>query len=157
MIPFPGESVILGNAVDLTSGSDGTLYTDIVAREGSRSLGPGGEWRAWVYPGEVDYLEEPGADVVVSFVVEILSGAGTLSAAWGFDPTYSDEAAATPNSLGTHVVAGTQTLVLTTTLSADDVLNHPDAFHLRLDGVSGTVEVQQVKLRVWPTAGIAWD
>lgn len=153
MIPFPGESLGIQQAYDVTSGVDNTLWLDIVARDGSRTLNTGDEWRAFTYPGDLDYLETADSDVTVSWVLEVLSGTVTVAAAEGIDPTYGDTGLTLPTALGSHTVTGPDTLVIPSTFTADQLLNGDDAFQLAIAATTGSAVIQQVKMRVWPTTG----
>lgn len=162
MIPFPGESRAVEDAVVIDGGEDWTLSWDISHRAwrfsptapGHRVISSGEEWRAWVYPGSFgSYMEGPGEDVVVSWVVEVLSGTVTLSAAEGFDPAYGDTSLVPSVSLGSHTVTGPATLVIPSTFTGADVWGSDDALMLVLAATSGNADIQQVKLRVWPPGG----
>lgn len=153
-VPFPGESIGL-------SYTDGVNFDSIWLRGGRggqppyATIAPGDEWRAWVDPGTQNYLEDASAPVVASWVVETIGGAGTLHAAWGFDPMFGDPSAPAPNDLGSQAVTGTQTVVFTTTLTAADIMDGTAPAMLLLTCTSGSVDVQQIKLRVWPPEGVA--
>lgn len=155
MIPFPGESVLIQDAADVTGSPDGSLWEDIVWRAGSRTLASGSEWRAFVYPGDVDYLEETGLDCTVAWVLEVLSGTVTVAAVEGLDPTFVDYGATLGTSLGSHTITGPGSLVIPSTFTADDVLDAAGVLQLGITATSGSVDVQQIKLRVWPAAGVA--
>lgn len=151
MIPFPGESL----GVDYAAVTGTEITQELRYRAGSLTLTSGDEWRAWVYPGGPLYLESDTEPVVVSWVVEFLSGTVTLAASMGIDPAWGDDTAAHPTSLGTHTVTGPATLVMATSVTAADVLTGDDAPMLVLEATSGSAVVQQVKLRVWPPGGAA--
>lgn len=154
MTPFPGESLGL-------SYTDGVNFDSVWLRGGrggeppSATITTGDEWRAWVDPGTQNYLEDPGTPVVASWVVETVGGSGTLQAAWGFDPMFGDPSAPAPNDLGSQSVTGTQTVVFTTTLTAADIMDGDYPVMLLLTCPTGSVDVQQIKLRVWPPEGVA--
>lgn len=153
MIPFPGESVLIEDAVDLTGGGEVyDLWGTLARRAGTRSMVSGTAWRMWAYQGDADYLEESGLSCDVSWVVEVASGTVTFTAGELLDPSYNDIASPT-NPLGTYTATGPATIVIPSSFTADDVLSGGDSLLLELVGDSGSAEVQQVKLRVWPTGG----
>ena len=158
MIPFPGEAVLVEDAADVTSGVDGTLWEDVWSRAGSRTLSAGDEWRAFVYSGDMDYLEETGLDLTVEWVVEVLSGSVTVAASEGPDPSYGGYTDPLGTSLGTHTLTVGENRIVST-FAGDDVADLggtvASAFQLGLVATSGSAVVQQVKLYVWPAAGTA--
>jgi hypothetical protein len=152
VIPFPGESSAVDRRYNLV-GTPVAVVDDIQVRAGSSTFTAGDSVKL-VSNLRTFYLDDP-AGVSVSWVVEVLSGSGVLSLSEGLRPTSgSGEPAGT--SLGSHTVTGPTTLVVpSVAISAGDVFDYIDYGHLHLTCVSGTVEVQQVKLRVWPSAGVA--
>jgi len=158
VIPFPGESVTIEDAADITTGTnDYSLYDDMVHRAGSRTLDAGDSWRLLCYSADMDYLEETGLDCTVRWVVEVLSGTVTLTASEGIDPGYGNYRMSLPTALGSHTVTGPATLKIDSHLTPDQVLDDTgsvdSAFILGLVATSGSAVVQQVKLEVWPAAG----
>jgi len=99
--------------------------------------------------------------VVARWVLEVAGGSGTVHLSAGLDPDFNyDNPALATQDLGSFTVAGpTQIVSLPlegvdhAMLAAQDV-----ALIVRIEGTSGTVDVAQVKLRVWPSAGAggAW-
>lgn len=158
---FPGESIGLDAAADVTGAPDEDLVYAITNRGGlfpgdpaSQVITSGDRWLTLVYPGEAAYLTDPGEDVVISWVVEVLSGSGILDLAEGLDPLYGDYDLNPTDSLGSHPVEGPGTVVVASSRTAADVISGDDAMALEIQCSSGSLEVQQVKLRVWPSAGI---
>lgn len=156
--PWPGESLSYYDAAD---GDDGTLYGDIRLRsDAGRTFSAGDVWRVWYAPFFATsdrYLDDPTADVDVSWVLEVNSGSATIVASEGFDPDYGDTAAPAPTPLGTFTITGPGTLVIPSALmGAAEVVEDAaaGASMVRLEVTSGSVVVQQAKLRVWPTAGV---
>lgn len=168
MIPFPGESVGCVDAYTVTRGW--FLSNDIELREkrvgaagnGHYVINDGDEWRMWAYcVSDWAYLEAGDTTpLTVSWVIEVLSGTGTLEfrdqhdAAWDYD-----EGATLPNDLGIVNVVGAATYVVDTTTFPDNddlvaILNGGTGpANLGIVCTSGSVDIQQVKLRVWPTSG----
>ncbi len=149
---FHGESLYV-EPVFRTTGDyvDGLRY-----RAGSASFASGESFRAWVQTANTWYLwADPSTPVVVSWVVEVAGGSGTLTLSEGTDPDGGFGAPpATGTALGAHAVTGPETLVVGSTLfDGAYVLGGADSMVLRVDVTGGTVEIQQVKLRVWPVAG----
>ncbi len=149
---FHGESIPV-EPVFRTTGDyvDGLRY-----RAGSASFADGESFRAWAETNDTWYLwADPSTPVVVSWVVEVAAGSGTLTLAEGTDPDGGfGSPPATGTALGAHSVTGPQTLVVASVLfDGAYVLSSDDSMVLRVDVTGGTVEVQQVKLRVWPTTG----
>lgn len=135
---FPGESLAVfafGNVSGLP-----ILDVDAVTYRAQTSIFTSGD-EAWVDVALSPWLLAPGDDAVVSWVFEVMGGSGT------FDLTED------AGSLGSHTVTGAGTLVVASALTAADVLAGGTA-RLTLACTSGTVEVQQVKLRVWPPGGV---
>lgn len=161
MIPFPGQSV---GCVDANGGGVGWfLAEDIWHRAGSHVIAPGDDWYCFAYhlSFEATQILEAGdsTPLAVSWVVEVLSGSGTL-ALHDFDDsgfTESTNPADYSTSLGTIAVSGPGTYTLpTSTFSRDAIRNagwSGGTLALRLTSTAGSVEVQQVKLRVWPEGG----
>jgi hypothetical protein len=166
MIPFPGESMPIGNAWS-SDGDDWTLVNDIVERALSRTISAGDEWRVWCYAGDQVYLEETGLALSISWVIEVLSGTATLVLTDGIDAAGDHDTGATlPNSLGTVNVTGAGTYVVTASFTGAEVETYATGeLELRIQCTSGSCDVQQLKLRVWPAGGIlggyapypAWD
>jgi hypothetical protein len=159
---YPGESIRLDAAYDVGL-ADFDLIDDIQLRAGSRTLASGGHWKAWADTYFfTDHIYLGPADTgVVSWVVEVASGSATVTAAEGVDPDFGDETFTAGTALGSHALtAGTN--VIASSLSAADVYDLTQTFPgipmLDLQATSGSVVVQQVKLRVWPVGGAvgAW-
>ena len=98
--------------------------------------------------------------VVARWVLEVAGGSGTIHLSSGLDPDFNyDNPALATQDLGSFTITGPTQIVSDPLpvdhafLAAQDV-----ALIVRIQGVSGSVEVAQVKLRVWPTtgAGGAW-
>src|SRR6478735_6545004 len=109
------------------------------------------------YPDPVDYDAFMAfTDIKVQWVIEVLDGAGTFELSAGMDPTWDyDNPALADQALGSYSVTGPTTLV-------SEPFTPPDTFRFKdawdstivfIECVSGSIDVKQVKLRVWPTAG----
>ncbi|GAB3889227.1 hypothetical protein [Terrabacter terrigena] len=100
-------------------------------------------------------------DVTVRWVLEVTAGSGTVELASGIDPTWnaSNPTSAT-EALGAYAVTGPTTLVSApvTGITHAMLVAGDDLPVVRVDCVSGALQVKQVKLRVWPAqgAGGAW-
>ena len=160
MTPYPGESLGLLDAVEIIGGTqDGTLAGDVTYRGAqftdsapSRTITPGATWKLFA-DGYSPNIDDPGIDAVYSWVVEVLSGSGTLTLAEVLDPSYGDYDVAVTHSLGSHTVTGPTTLVVPAeSFTVLNGWNGDGAFVLQVQS-SGAVEVQQVKLRLWPPGG----
>jgi len=98
--------------------------------------------------------------VVARWVLEVAGGSGAVRLSAGLDPAfnYNDPTLATQD-LGSFTVAGA-TQIVSPPLAVDHALlaAQDTGIIVRIEGVSGSVDVAQVKLRVWPTggAGGAW-
>lgn len=126
----------------------------------SQTVSAGG---SFIVGCEAEPLNLTGSDAaVVSWVVETgPASAGTLVLASGLDPdwTGSDPADAT-QPLGSFAVSGAQTLVAGPTgLTVADLLAYDAEPIVLVACTSGSVEIVQVKLRVWPPGGAAgaWE
>lgn len=141
---FPGESLSVDSYTNVSGAPVGSIEA-IQLRAGSSTFAAGDSVELssdllWQYLG-------PSDPVVVSWVVEVLSGSGTL--------TFSEGMGDTGTSLGSQSVTGPATVVVpSVAIDAADVYSGTDA-RLLLGCTSGTLEVQQVKLRVWPPEGAA--
>ena len=151
MIPYPGESLTVRAAIDV-GGIGSGLLDAIRYRDGSATLGAASEWTAWVSAGWPDYLEDDTVSLDVAWVVEVLSGSVTVDVSEGVT-TSRGGTNPTPISLGTHTLT-VGTNVIPSTFTATDVLFATNNMMVRIEGVSGSAVVQQVKLRAWPTTGV---
>lgn len=165
MIPFPGESV---GCVDAWA-SDGRGYflsNDIMLRGpygtslGHRVLASGDEFRCWAYYLDYhSYLEDTDTvPLEVGWVVEVLSGTGTLVVSDFHDDDWDESNTGDlPNALGTLNITGAGTYVMPTTSFSNAILAElgwdVGPAEVRLECTSGSIDVQQVKLRVWPVGG----
>jgi hypothetical protein len=156
-VTWPGESLEYYDAAD---GADLTLYGDIYFRTSDgRTIASGDVWRVW-YRADWQvanrYLTDAGADVEVSWVVEVAGGSGTLSASETVDLSPPDTSAAGTTSLGSYVVSGAGTVVIPSSLmGASEIVDGPASGRnmLRLECTAGSIDVQQIKIRVWPPGG----
>lgn len=156
--PWPGESLPLYDGAVTSPVEDFSLLSYVFYRDsGGRTIASGDVWRLWHSPywgDDTRYLDDAGASVAASWVVEVLSGSGTLVAAEGFDPDYGEPTAAAPTALGTFTVTGPGPVVIPSTLmDAAQIIGGDDSTMLRLECTSGSIDVQQVKVRAWPTGG----
>jgi hypothetical protein len=160
MIPFPGQSI---GCIDAYGGGAGWfLYEDIWHRASSRAITAGDDWYCFAYhqTEEAAGLLEAGdpTPLAVSWVVEVLAGSGTL-ALYDFDDAGFTESTnpADYGSLGSITVSGSGTYTLPTSTFSRDAIRTAGwsggTLAVRLSCTSGSVEVQQVKLRVWPSSG----
>lgn len=93
-------------------------------------------------------------DIVFSWVIECESGSsGTLRLHDGMDPGFGFAAAACVNDLGSFDVAGKQTVVATATTVKADYFSLTSEPTLLVECTSGSVVIQQVKLRLIPPGG----
>ena len=147
MIPFPGESMNVSFASGVSAG-------DIRYREGSAVLS--GEWVVW-FSGIPALFEDPSG-VVTYWAIEVLAGSGTIALEDANTPTLGVPSNPT-TPIGSYPVVGPMTLVVPTlSFGASDLyLGPPDVRTgypmLRLTSSDG-ITIQQVKLRVWPAAGV---
>lgn len=169
MIPFPGESVGCPDAWS----SDARAFflsNDIELRykrtnvngDGHYQIDAGEQWRCWAYCiSDWAYLEAGDTTpLTVSWVIEVLGGVGTLALRDGHDADWDyDHTTPLPNDLGIITVAIPGTYVVTTTTFPDNddlvaILNGGTGpANLSIVCTGGSVDIQQVKLRVWPTTG----
>lgn len=155
--PWPGESLTYYDALVAAPVVDTQLWRDVWSRAGTgRTITAGDVWHVY-YEADASwsdrYLDDPDVDVVVSWVVEVNSGSGTLAASEGTS-TSPDPGDTAPTSLGAQTVTGPATVVFPSVLmSAAEVVNTGPLRLLRLEATSGSLDVRQVKLRVWPTTG----
>lgn len=157
--PWPGESLSYYDALVAAPVVDSQLWRDLALRSDTgRTIAAGEVWHVY-YEADTAYsdryLDDPTADVVVSWVVEVNGGTGTLAAAEGVHASFPDASDTAPASLGTFPVSGASTVVIGSVLmGAAEVVNSGPFYLLRLACTSGSLDVQQVKLRVWPSAGV---
>jgi len=154
VIPFPGESAPL----DWANVTAGTPFADegdaIRLRAGSATVVAGDAFVVGFY--DHHYLEA-GADAVFSAVVETLAGSsGVLRLSGGPDATWDlDDGPASVYDLGDHTVTGASTIVVPLPwVTVADYLDEDVETAVRVECLSGSVVVQQVKLRIWPPAGV---
>lgn len=101
-----------------------------------------------------------GDEAVVSWVIETGPGSGgTFTLTSGMDPDWSATPSVVTEPVGTFTVAGARTVVSSpTSITAADLLAEVNEPTVRIAVTAGSIEVVQVKLRVWPPAGAggAW-
>jgi hypothetical protein len=105
-------------------------------------------------PSEFAAFTDP---ITVRWAIEVLSGSGQLRLSAGIDPdfAYTNPALAS-EALGTVTVSGATTLVTEPfTVSQAQIAAGDTSPIVRIECLSGTVDIAQVKLRVWPAAGAA--
>jgi hypothetical protein len=153
--PWVGESVVM----DLALPVDGSPFSDFGdairyrQRNGfdSSTLDAGESFLAGFYDSE-SLLS--GDAVVASFVV-VCSGTGTLRLSTGLDTDLDlvdPGLASTP--LGTHTVSGDTVVVATLpSFDVDAYLATPGYTVAFVECLSGSVVIQQIKLRLWPPGG----
>jgi hypothetical protein len=170
MIPFPGESIGCYDAWSSAGGDP--LWYDItfrggatiggVEKPGHRVINSGEQWRANAYNLDPSYLEaaDDGMSLAVSWVVEVLGGSGTLVLSDEHDADFDYLTLPLPlaNSLGTLTISGAGTYLMPTSSFTNAVLRElgdtEGAAQVRIQCTSGSIDVQQVKLRVWPASGV---
>jgi hypothetical protein len=170
MIPFPGESIGCYDAWSSVGGDP--LWYDItfrggatiggVEKPGHRVINSGEQWRANAYNLDPSYLEaaDDGMSLAVSWVVEVLGGSGTLVLSDEHDADFDYLTLPLPlaNSLGTLTISGAGTYLMPTSSFTNAVLRElgdtEGAAQVRIQCTSGSIDVQQVKLRVWPASGV---
>lgn len=102
----------------------------------------------------VDYTDP----IAVRWTLEVAGGSGTLAVSAGVDPTWSySNPAYASQGLGSLVVTGAGTYVTGALTGVDHAMlaAQSDAIIVRIQCVSGSIDIAQVKLRVWPAAGAA--
>jgi hypothetical protein len=151
VIPFPGASVPLYDAWS----SLGTDLSNIDKRYGSAEITVGEEWRCWTFGDDVFYLEDADPVAVqVSWVIEVIGGAGLLDVSEYLDDYTQSTTVDFPIDLAQQAVTGAGTYVVPSNLTRAQVTDDDMSPAVRLISTSGTIEIQQVKLRVWPVDGV---
>jgi hypothetical protein len=157
--PWVGESVPLdwANAIDGPAppldgaGMRYRIRHDYAAGD-TFTLGTGDSFIAGFYESSVMLS---GDDVVAQFVL-VCDGSGTIRLSGGTDPDWAlDDPADATVPMGTHVVSG-PTVVVGDPFPSFDVdayLAQVDETIVFVEGMSGSVEINQVKLRLWPPGG----
>jgi hypothetical protein len=148
-----GGGVLAGSAVDFSDWYD--HYDDT-----SHTLTAGDDVIVGSYADPADSTEFAAfADPIeVRWVIEVLSGSGTLELSAGLDPDWAFEnPGLATQTLGTLTAAGAGTLVSAPVTVVDhaELIAQTSAVIARIQCTSGSIDVAQVKLRVWPTAGVA--
>lgn len=133
---FPGESLAVATYGNTTGSA--LWSADAVSYRAEVSTFTSGD-ESFVNVPLSPWLLAPGDEAEVSWVVEVAAGSGTFDLSEGAGP------------LGSHAVTA-GTLVVPSMLTAADVLAGGTAT-LTIACTAGTVDVQQVKLRVWPPGG----
>jgi len=162
---FFGESYATDQVNNVT-GTAASSYLDIFYHFDDRSadMAAGDSFIVGAFADPVVFADLVDAgDIAVSWVVETgASSSGTLTLASGLDPDWdcTNPALAT-EALGSKTATGEQTLIFgpVAGITLADLIAY-DAEPLTLiECTSGTVDVLQVKLRVWPAAGAsgAWS
>lgn len=145
MIPYPGESVGAYSYTNVSGTPIGSV-ADVRFRAGSSTFGTGDAAKVVVFFG-VNYLENDTTPGDVSWCIEITGGAGDLT----LTECLGDGTPDVP--LGTFTVSGAGPLVVpSTTITMADIYNEVFGSIL-IECDTGTVDVQQVKLRAWPIGG----
>ena len=145
MIPFPGESLGV-DSFENVSGNPIAAVADVTFRDGSSAFAAGDAAKVVVFFG-INYLEDDTTPGDVSWCIEITGGTGTLT----LTECLGDGAPDTP--LGSFDVTAPGPLVVpSSVITLADVYNE---FYgsLLIECASGAVDVQQVKLRAFPTGG----
>lgn len=154
---FPGESIALDYANPI-SGTIADWGSAMRYRAGSEIVDAGESFLAGFY----DYQYADEATSAVASVVLVLgsASAGSVRVSYGVDPDYNltDSALAT-QGLGTHDVSGASELVLP--IPGFDLAAMVNYDHEQLafvEVLSGSVEIVQIKFRLWPVGGFtgAW-
>ena len=149
---FYGESLALVDAANITGTPLVGASSNIRYRAGSETINSGESFIAYVDPDPI-YLTS-GDAAEVSWVVEVLSGSGTLHLSDGLDPFFiTGDPGAASNDLGSATASGTDTLVFPASITAADLLAATAEPVVLVECTAGSLEIQQVKLRVWPPGG----
>lgn len=157
--PFWGESVPVQIAVNIAGTPLGDTYDAVIATRGTNSgatdhapMVAGSAFSAWMDP-TMRYLLD-GDTPTITWVIEVLAGAGTLHLHDGRSSAGDTPTGLPPNDLGTRTVTGPGTYLWPSTSTVDDLLGDDYSRPwVQLQCTSGAVDVQQVKLRVWPAGG----
>jgi hypothetical protein len=107
------------------------------------------DWNAFVAYAE---------PIETRWVIEVRGGSGTLRLHAGVDPNWDyDNTALATQDLGVFAVAGPSTIVSPplTVVDHSGLAAQNDAVIVWVECLTGSVDVKQVKMRVWPTAGVA--
>jgi hypothetical protein len=157
--PWVGESVPLdwanaytGPPLALTgAGLRYRIRRDYAAGD-THTLGTGDSFIAGFYES---VMMLSGDDVVAQFVL-VCDGAGTIRLSGGTDPDWSlDDPADATAPMGTHTVAGPTVVVGDPfpTFDVDAYLAQVEETIVFVECLSGAIEINQVKLRLWPPGG----
>ena len=157
--PWIGEAV----ALDYANNIDGTPLPDFgdairyrQADGGQTStLAAGESFMAGFFDSEVLLS---GDDAVFTFAVVCgPSSSGTLRLSGGVDPDFAlDDPGDASQSLGTVAVSGEQVAVSDPlTRDVDDYLTQSVETVVFVECLSGSVVVEQIKMRIWPPGGVA--
>lgn len=169
MLPFPGQSIGVPDAND--PGSDGWgLYRDVWLRgqgapqfnpsAGHRVIEAGDTWYAFAYHWTSrGSLLDPGdtVELVTSWVVEVLSGSGTLAVSDYDDDGFTESLAGPFAPVGTIEVDGPGTYTVETSTFSNEAIRTAGlsggTLAVKLVCTGGSIDVQQVKFRAWPEGG----
>jgi hypothetical protein len=149
---FYGESAPLDWA-NVTTGSPFADDGDALRfRDGSATVTAGDVFVAGFF--DSTYLA-PGDEATFAVAVVHTGGSGTLRLSGGPDPEFDlDETDASTYALGDHAVSGSGTLVVSLPwVTVADYLDQAVETAVRVEVLSGSVTLQQVKLRIWPPGG----
>lgn len=157
---FGGESLQLDLAVNVTgapiTGSGSALFF-ANPDSNTETVTGGDEFVGYVYP---ELLWAMVGDVAeVSWVLVVTSGSASLRLHEGLDATFgSGGPSAATDLLGTFT-ASAGTLVVPSGISLSDIGDETGEPILRVECLSGSIELNQIKLRVWPPGGYlgSWD
>lgn len=157
--PFWGESLPIDIAVNIAGSPLGDTYEAVIATRGTAgaptdhaTMTAGDVFNAWAR-GRMKYMIA-GDTVEPVWVVEVKAGSGVLRLRDGRSVEGDTPTGTPPNDLGTQTITGPGTYLWPCSSTATDLLN-PDLSRswVQVEGVSGSVDIQQVKLRVWPSSG----
>jgi hypothetical protein len=153
-VTFPGEAVRLYYAAQLSGGPDDDGVPVFYLGDGqSYAATAGDDWMAGFYA--YDYIETPSEPVEAILVFETIgSGSGTIRVTYGMDPDYDLDPSFAVHDAGTHTV--TVPGITAIPLPAFDLnayWNFDAILAARVEVLSGSFTVDQVRLRLWPPGG----
>lgn len=149
---FYGESAPL----DWANVTAGAPFADdgeaIRFRAGSATVTAGDVFVAGFF--DSTYLA-PGDDATFAVAIVHTGGSGTLRISGGPDADWDlDDTDASAYALGDHAVSGSGTLAVTLPwVTVADYLDQAVETAVRVEVLSGSVTLQQLKLRIWPPGG----
>lgn len=144
---FVGEAVALDFAIGLPSLGSGVRFLG----DGSTvTISAPDDFTLGYY----DYQYVTGSDdAVFAVAFESLSGSASVAVSYGFDPTWSLDPAYVTEDAGTHTIADGINAVSLPAVSLAEYLAGDGELTIRVQVLSGSVDVDQIRLRIWPSGG----